>query len=239
MNKTFQPRRNRSVFLTMAEQKLLATPFFFRFALPCPYREPLWSGSGVQLDDACRLPTFGQLDSATGDERVEWAELRAAWSENGLAFNLIVSGKKKSPWCRASRIEDSDGFAVWVDTRNTSGIHRANRFCHAFRFLPAGATGRPSQPVAVQLAVERARENPKPVDSEILKVRSDVRQKGYRLEAFVPAAALTGFDPAEQPQLGFTYAAIDRELGEQTLTVGSEFPYQSDPSLWSTLDLVR
>jgi hypothetical protein len=77
------------------------------------------------------------------------------------------------------------------------------------------------------------------VDSEILRVRSDVRQKGYRLEAFVPAAALTGFDPAEQPQLGFTYAVVDRELGEQTLTVGSEFPYQSDPSLWSTLDLVR
>ena len=49
--------------------------------------------------------------------------------------------------------------------------------------------------------------------------------------------AITGFDPQEHPRLGFTYAVIDRELGEQTLTVGSPMPYQEDPSLWATLEL--
>ena len=53
------------------------------------------------------------------------------------------------------------------------------------------------------------------------------------------AEALTGFDPQEHPRLGFTYAVVDRELGEQTLGVGSPMPYQEDPSLWATLELVR
>ena len=32
---------------------------------------------------------------------------------------------------------------------------------------------------------------------------------------------------------------LDRELGEQTFGVGSPMPYQEDPSLWATLELVR
>jgi hypothetical protein len=32
---------------------------------------------------------------------------------------------------------------------------------------------------------------------------------------------------------------IDRELGEQTLSAGSPLPYQDDPGLWATLELVR
>ena len=51
------------------------------------------------------------------------------------------------------------------------------------------------------------------------------------------AEALTGYDPAEHPQLGFTYAVLDRELGEQTFAVGSPMLYQEDPSLWATLEL--
>ena len=48
-----------------------------------------------------------------------------------------------------------------------------------------------------------------------------------------------GFDPQDHPRLGFNYAVTDRELGQQTLTVGSPMPYQEDPSLWATLELVR
>jgi hypothetical protein len=31
----------------------------------------------------------------------------------------------------------------------------------------------------------------------------------------------------------------DRELGCQTFTVGQEFPFDEDPSLWGTLQLVE
>src|SRR5438270_607721 len=62
-------------------------------------------------------------------------------------------------------------------------------------------------------------------------------KKGYVLEAFLPAAVLHGFDPEQNPRLGFYYAVRDAELGEQVLSVGADFPYWEDPSLWSVLEL--
>jgi len=92
--------------------------------------------------------------------------------------------------------------------------------------------------MAIMLAINRARESPKPVSSTALKVRREKRIDGYLLQAHIPAEALTGFDPTEHPKLGFMYAVIDRELGWQTLNLGPEFPITEDPSLWSTLELV-
>ena len=62
---------------------------------------------------------------------------------------------------------------------------------------------------------------------------------GYTLTAFAPAAALGGYDPAQQPRLGFTYAVLDRERGLQTFAAGPEFPYEEDPSCWAELRLVE
>jgi hypothetical protein len=173
------------------------------------------------------------------DGQAAWAELRAAWSEAGLVFAVLVQGKSQPPWCRAARPEDSDGLQIWIDTRDVHNVHRAGRFCHRFIFLPGGAGRRLDQPVAESLVINRARERPNPIGPGMLQARSRQRPDGYTLEAFIPAAALTGFDPAEHPRLGFTYAVIDRELGEQTFGVGSPMPYQEDPSLWATLELVR
>jgi hypothetical protein len=72
-----------------------------------------------------------------------------------------------------------------------------------------------------------------------LKALSRRSSDGYVLDAMIPAGALTGYDPPEHPRLGFNYLVIDRELGEQTLSVGSPMPFQEDPSLWATLELVR
>ena len=69
--------------------------------------------------------------------------------------------------------------------------------------------------------------------------RSRIQPDGYLLDAFLAAEALTGFDPREHPRLGFNYAVMDRELGEQTFSAGSPMPYQDDPSLWVTLELTR
>ena len=53
----------------------------------------------------------------------------------------------------------------------------------------------------------------------------------------IPADCLTGFDPADYPRLGFSYAVVDRELGWQTFSVGPEYPIQEDPTLWGTMEL--
>jgi hypothetical protein len=215
-------------------ESLLPTRFLFRFSLPCLRRDPLWTKSGAGLDERYRLASLSELD-----DRPAWADVRAAWSEAGLVFAARVEGKRQPPWCRATRPEDSDGLQLWIDTRDVHNVHRAGRFCHRLIFLPIGGGRQLDEPVSAWLPINRSREQPRPILTSQLQVRSEKRVNGYVMEAFIPAAVLTGFDPQEHPRLGFAYAVIDRELGEQTLTVGSPMPYQEDPSLWATLELVR
>lgn len=213
---------------------LLPARFLFRFSVPCRYRDPLWTPAGAGLDETYRLMSFAELE-----EQATPADVRGAWSEAGLAFAVRVEGKRQAPWCRDSRSEDSDGLQVFIDTRDVHNVHRAGRFCHRFIFLPGGGGRRFDQPVAEWLPIHRAREHPRAVKPGQLQVRSEKRIDGYLLEAFIAAEALTGFDPQDHPRLGFNYAVLDRELGQQTLSAGSPMPYQEDPSLWATLELAR
>lgn len=214
-------------------EPLLAPTFLFRFSIPCRRCDPLWSAKGGELGSQYVLPSFGELEG-----RPKFADLRAAWSDEGLLFTLQVSGKRQSVWCRSSRIDDSDGLHVWIDTRDTHNIHRASRFCHRFAFLPTGGGSSENEPLARLVVINRARENPKSVADSTLRIRSNIHAGGYTLQAHIPAGALTGYEPSEHPRLGFTYAVVDRELGWQTLTMGSEFPIDEDPSLWGSLELV-
>lgn len=213
-------------------EMLVPASFLFRFSVPCLHKDPIWTPKGGELQEPHRLLSVQELDGAR-----PYAEVRAAWNSAGLAFAARVEGKRQPPWCRESRPDDSDGLRIWIDTRDTHNIHRASRFCHQFIFMPAGVGRGLDEPVAEQLLINRAKENAKPVRPGVLAVRREKRVDGYLLECFVPAAALTGFDPVENPRLGFTYAVIDRELGEQTFSCPAEFPYRDDPSLWATLEL--
>ena len=198
----------------------------------CRQQSPLWTAGGTELNEQYRLPDFAQLDGEppAGDVRV-------AWNAEGLVVVVEVHGKRQPPWCRESRPDDSDGLRVWIDTRDTHNIHRASRFCHQFIFMPGGTGRGLDEPVAEQLLINRAKENAKPIRPGVLQVRRQKRADGYRLEAFIPAAALTGFEPHDNPRLGFTYAIVDRELGVRTWSCPEELPYAEDPSLWGSLEL--
>ncbi len=214
---------------------LLPARFLFRFSVPCRHADTLWSDkSGADLDARYRLVGLGELEGGT-----PWADVRAAWNKDGLAFAVRVQGKKMAPWCRINRIDDSDSVHLWIDTRDVHNVHRASRFCHRFVALPFGSGVRADQPFLQWMPIHRARDNPNMIDDGLLRARSEKRIDGYVLDILIPAAALTGFDPAEYPRLGFHYAVIDRELGEQSFAAGSPMPYREDPSLWATIELVR
>jgi hypothetical protein len=218
----------------MADQ-LIAPPFMFRFRLPCLHTNKTWASDGIQLEPKYAMPSF-QAELGVGPR---FADLRIAWSNLGLQFNLQVRGKKQSPWCRESRLEESDGLTLWIDTRDTQTIHRAGKFCHQFVFLPQGQGAQLQSPVAELLNINRAKDNPKQPPRDALKVRSESRVDGYLMEGFIPGDTITGFDPTEHHRLGFYYAVTDRELGWQTLSLGSDYPFQSDPTLWGSLDLTK
>lgn len=217
---------------------LLAPRFLFRFAVPVLHRDPVWKTGGLELEESHRLLNLADLDSGTADRERAFADVRAAWSHEGLTFSVRVEGKSQPVWCREGRLEDSDGLQVWLDTRATFNIHRASRYCHRYVFLPAGGGHGQTEPVADQLLINRARENARPIRPRELQVASKITKTGYLLAAFVPAVALTGFDPLQHRQLGFTYAIFDRELGMQTFATGAAFPFLEDPTCWAALEFV-
>lgn len=216
----------------MAEP-LVPPSFVFRYAVPCLQHPLQWTAQGLGLGEEYRLLSFSELNGQR-----QFAEVRMAWSEAGLGFQVRVAGKRQLPWCREAAIDESDGLQIWVDTRDTHNIHRAGRFCHQFAFLPTGGGSRRDEAVAAQLLINRAKEHPKSVGVRQLLTRSEKRVDGYVLEAMIPATALTGFHPGDHPRLGFYFRVFDRELGEQTFSLGSELPIAEDPSLWGTLELV-
>src|SRR5262245_24222645 len=115
--------------------QLVPNRFLFRVAHPCQHvpgipddDEALFS-----LPEECRLRTFADLDGGR-----DFADVRLAWNEDGIAVQAEVRGKEQPAMGDASRPRLSDGLSLWIDTRDSRASHRASRFCHQFHFLPAG-----------------------------------------------------------------------------------------------------
>jgi hypothetical protein len=211
--------------------------FLFRMAYPCRYVKdmPCEEDDGLlDLPESCRIDNFAALD----DKR-NFADVRLAWSELGIGVQVEVRGKDQLPQGEASRPRGSDGVTLWIDTRDARGSHRASRYCHQFHFLPTGGGPEHDEPVFVPAKINRALQDAPLSGPSAVPFRCEHRKGGYRLEAFLPAAVLNGFDPEQNPRLGIFYAVRDAELGEQLLSVDADFPYWEDPSLWSVLELVR
>lgn len=213
---------------------VLPSAFFFRFAIPVQYRAepPRKRGALLNLPETCRLPRV-----SLSDETPQFGDVRMAWNEHGLGVSIEVRGKAMPVSSRADLPATSDGLQLWIDTRNTQTIHRASRYCHHFCFLPAESE-KSSNPIAMELPIARAREERELAAPKEIPIQSQRFSDGYLLEIWLPAKVLVSYEPEANPQLGFYYQLQDAELGRQFLTVGQEFPFEQDPSLWSTLELV-
>src|SRR5688572_26037755 len=138
--------------MTSSESNTLLAPrYLFRFSVPVLRRDPLWKVGGAALDETYRLLDLAELDAGSADRERTFADVRLAWSHEGLVFNVRVEGKTQPVWCRDGRLEDSDGIQVWIDTRATLNIHRASRYCHRYVFLPGGGGHGQMEPLADQL----------------------------------------------------------------------------------------
>src|SRR5438093_3947078 len=216
---------------------LLPHRFLFRITYPCRYLKSIPREKGdslLDLPETCRLDNFAGLDDARN-----FADVRLAWNELGIGLQVEVAGKEQLPQGDATRPRGSDGVTLWLDTRDARASHRASRYCHQFHFLPAAAGTDRDEPAFLQTKLHRALQDAPLAPASAVPFRCERVKRGYRIEAFLPAAVLNGFDPDEHPRLGIYYAVRDSEKGEQTMGVGSEFPYAEDPSLWQVLELVR
>ncbi|MBW3543048.1 MAG: hypothetical protein KY476_22540 [Planctomycetes bacterium] len=212
---------------------LLPPQFLFRYAIPLRRldKPPRGRRSAFELPAEFELPHFGDA----GDV---FARVASGWNEAGLALVVQVTGKSHPPACDVNRLAESDALEVWIDTRATENIHRASRYCHRLVLLPAGGGKDGERPLAVQRPIPQAREEPPPLDVAQIDLAAKRTRDGYRLSAWLPGALLNGWDPAALGKLRFYYALRDSELGDQFLAVGREFPFEHDPRLWATLELV-
>ncbi|HYT88733.1 MAG TPA: hypothetical protein VEL76_08500 [Gemmataceae bacterium] len=216
---------------------LIPHRFLLRVAYPCRYIKEVPRAAGDQLLDlpeSCRLDNFAALDGHSN-----FADVRLAWNEQGLALQVQVKGKDQPPQGHEARPRGSDGVSLWIDTRDARTSHRASRYCHQFHFLPTGGGAFNDEPVVIQAKINRALQDAPLCPADAVPLRCNSVRGGYLIEAFLSAAVLTGFDPEQNPRLGVYYAVRDAELGEQVLSVGAEFPYWEDPTLWSVLELVQ
>lgn len=204
----------------------------FRFRFPCRRRERLWPPAAAALDAACRLPS---LAAVLGVPDV--LELALAWNETGLGVRAAARGVGASRWCQPTRPEDSDGLHLWIATRPTGESHRAGRFCRRLALLPTGGGPRADRPVAVAAAIPRTSEMPAELPAGAISLESRIDADGWRIDAWITAAALPGWDPAEIPRLGFCAALVDRRLGRVPCFAPAEYPWDSDPTTWAELVL--
>ncbi|MDY3559374.1 hypothetical protein R5W23_000366 [Gemmata sp. JC673] len=213
--------------------------FLVRVSHPCPFvkdapRDTEEDEHLVDLPETARLDNFAALD-----EQQNFADVRLAWNEFGLAVQVEVRGKSQAPVGDSDKPSASDGLRLLIDTRDARASHRASRYCHHFSFFPTGGGGDKDEPFVTQSKINRALQDAPMASIADILFRTHKIKGGYRLEAFLPAAALNGFDPSEHPRLGVYYCVRDQEIGDQFLSVGWEFPFGEDPSLWGVLELVK
>lgn len=211
-----------------AEDLKLPARLLFRFSAPCRYATASWSREGVNLAAEYRLPDLHALEAG----RPGFADFRMGWNEGGLLLSVWMKLGQPLPPARTRNADGGDGIDLWIDTRDVHDVHRATRYCHRFFFRIEGRNVEASAAV-----IQNSRGKPKAIDDKILRALLVAESDRYRIDGFIPAAALTGYDPVEHPRLGFNYSVRHRSWGEQTFSSGSPLPFRTDPSLWATLDL--
>jgi hypothetical protein len=159
------------------------------------------------------------------------------WNPRGLGIAVLAEGLADQQFAR----DRPEGFAVvqfWVDTRDTRNVSRATRFCHRFtaRLDVVGSRRQLTADVS-QRPIARALADAPLCRPELLQARALVDRSGWVLEVFLPAQALSGFDPDTNRRLGFAYSVADYVRDDQHLGVGRDFPLGENPSLWAALEL--
>jgi len=186
---------------------LLPPQFLLRVSYPCRHVVKM---PRPEADDLLDLPATCRLDNfAAMDGRKNFADVRLAWNANGLGVQIEVSGKDQTPVGDSAKPRQSDGLSLWLDTRDARNNHRASRFCHQFHFLPVAGGPDRDEPLFAQSKINRAQQDAPMTDPNSVLLRRHLKKSGYRLEAFLPVAAMNGFDPTEHPKLGVYYLVRD------------------------------
>lgn len=215
------------------DTRLVDPSLLLRLQLKAHRIDRAFSGRPEALPEEAILPCL----SSELDGGPKFGQVRLAVGENAIFLQVDVQGKSKLPWCRESRVEDSDGLHLWIDTRNSREIHRATKYCQWYVFAPMGRGSKADLPFIGWAPINRARENPPPPPDDLLAIRARVHEGNYRVLAAMHFDAFAGLDLQDFPTVGFYFGIADREFGWQSLALQHDLPVTENPSLWAQLQL--
>jgi len=206
----------------------LAFPVY-RFDTDVDPRKPSqWS-----LGDTYRLP---ELHALSQSDRTHEAKL--AWSETGIFFEIEYP-KVESKFGPRDTGETLVHFLV--DTRGSTGIHRANTYCHLFQFRSDIAPKTMATNVRMEsrlVPITRAKSSPRPIEDGDVWGWYTATDRKVHLKVFLAGDALTGFNPTDFPELGIYFYALDSQYRRHAIARLSHTIPLDDPSLWCRAKLI-
>ena len=220
--------------------QIVPAPLLFDYRLtipPCAPPGRKKTGRLLSLPANARLPDLSPLGQSSLDQSPPFAAIYVGWNPSGLALAVHVAGKRIGPQGNRDRLISSDAVEFWIDTRPTGNVARATQYCHRLACLPVDELA-DDQPAVISLPIPQQRETKIEIDVRKISLRCRTTKSGYEIEAWIPESQLYGFRQIEElRRLGFYCVVRDTELGEQPLTVSSDFPFAWNPTLWVTLEL--
>ncbi|MBA3721843.1 MAG: hypothetical protein H0W88_05525 [Parachlamydiaceae bacterium] len=209
------------------EQPFSLTPVnFFALAFDCHY---LAKKDSAPSFTKCLLPNTTNLC-----HEYSFAKVAMGWHEDGLAFHLQID----QPFIKSTfpDVTRGDSIELMIDTRDLKSAGFNTRFCHHFYFLP--------KPVDEhhygEITRFRTEDRHDLCDSHLLQFEPQFGKDGYKVKIFIPSQCLYGYDPKQFDRLGFTYR-INRTGGkpQHFSVISQEYQIDQQPSLWSSLRLIK
>lgn len=225
----------------MSDSLLIPPEFYFQPSFEIPFQEGLEETilSGEIPMISVSLPSLS-FESANSKP---FGTVRIAWNDDGIALCVEITDcepKEKGKSKAKSRIAQRPYIEFFIDTRDIKTNKRANRFCHRFTVsLPYLQEKKQIGPELIQMDMLRSQSRAQRGTQEEAPVAGSILDKKSQASCWLGQGILTGFDPENVPSIGFFYKIFDPRFGEQLYGLGENFPYTTDPSLWSSLKLTR
>jgi hypothetical protein len=212
---------------------------FFQLSVQCKYLAPkgefpTLTGRNVKTLLGRNAKTFLLPDTSVLCNEEHFADVFMGWNEEGIEF-LFQVDKSFEEACYPD-VSRGDSVEIFLDTRDVKTSGYNTRFCHHFFFLPEAVEGYQ----AGEITHFRTEDAHALCDASDLKCKSTVKKGEYMLHCQIPNTCLHGYDPGQFDRLGFAYRINRPYWASQHFSVVSEdYKLEEQPSLWSTMRLIK
>ncbi len=212
------------------EDFVALTPInFFQMHLDCLHCEQSLTNCTSAALKKYLLPDVAALCSES-----KFAAVALGWHSDGIEiFVSIAQPFKRSVY---PDLRKGDSVEIFLDTRDVKTSGYNTKFCHHFFFLPEAIEGQQ----AGEITRFRTEDKHELCDPLELKVQTQLKDYSYTMALSLPRQVLFGYEPAQFSRLGFTYR-LNRAQGlpQHFSATTEDYQIEQQPSLWSSLNLIR